>query len=237
MSGTGTAANVMTKVGRNDLCPCGSGKKFKHCCQPRGAGDGRGSALSPAPRQRLQALFLAAKTHWDAGRLADTIHALQEITRLDPNSPQAHHDLGVAYLRLGRTADAAATLQRAVELRPAFHAALRYLASVLEQEGREPEAFDAYRKLSSTADGALERRHYSAKALAMEGKLDEAEKETPPRARCGPSKCRNASSPRGASVRPWNVRGSPAPSERGHTCRLPAVGRSETYYGGRPPPS
>jgi preprotein translocase subunit SecA len=20
------------KVGRNDLCPCGSGKKFKHCC-------------------------------------------------------------------------------------------------------------------------------------------------------------------------------------------------------------
>jgi uncharacterized protein len=20
------------KVGRNELCPCGSGKKFKHCC-------------------------------------------------------------------------------------------------------------------------------------------------------------------------------------------------------------
>lgn len=20
------------RVGRNDLCPCGSGKKFKHCC-------------------------------------------------------------------------------------------------------------------------------------------------------------------------------------------------------------
>jgi len=23
------------KVGRNDPCPCGSGKKFKKCCQPR----------------------------------------------------------------------------------------------------------------------------------------------------------------------------------------------------------
>jgi SWIM/SEC-C metal-binding protein len=23
---------VSTKVGRNDPCPCGSGKKFKHCC-------------------------------------------------------------------------------------------------------------------------------------------------------------------------------------------------------------
>ncbi|MHB1689234.1 MAG: SEC-C metal-binding domain-containing protein [Thiomonas sp.] len=23
--------NAMPKVGRNDLCPCGSGKKYKHC--------------------------------------------------------------------------------------------------------------------------------------------------------------------------------------------------------------
>ena len=23
----------VSKVGRNDLCPCGSGKKFKQCCQ------------------------------------------------------------------------------------------------------------------------------------------------------------------------------------------------------------
>jgi len=23
------------KAGRNELCPCGSGKKFKKCCEPR----------------------------------------------------------------------------------------------------------------------------------------------------------------------------------------------------------
>ena len=23
------------KVGRNDPCPCGSGKKYKHCCLPK----------------------------------------------------------------------------------------------------------------------------------------------------------------------------------------------------------
>ncbi|MDA8390027.1 MAG: SEC-C metal-binding domain-containing protein [Gammaproteobacteria bacterium] len=23
----------MTKIGRNDPCPCGSGKKYKHCCR------------------------------------------------------------------------------------------------------------------------------------------------------------------------------------------------------------
>jgi uncharacterized protein len=29
---TDTFRRVMPKVGRNDPCPCGSGKKFKHCC-------------------------------------------------------------------------------------------------------------------------------------------------------------------------------------------------------------
>ena len=28
----------MTKTGRNDLCPCGSGRKFKKCCEARERG-------------------------------------------------------------------------------------------------------------------------------------------------------------------------------------------------------
>jgi len=28
------------RVGRNDPCPCGSGKKFKNCCMRKGAGRG-----------------------------------------------------------------------------------------------------------------------------------------------------------------------------------------------------
>lgn len=28
----------MAKVGRNDACPCGSGKKFKQCCESKGTG-------------------------------------------------------------------------------------------------------------------------------------------------------------------------------------------------------
>lgn len=29
---SGTVRNEAPKVGRNDPCPCGSGKKYKHCC-------------------------------------------------------------------------------------------------------------------------------------------------------------------------------------------------------------
>ena len=28
----------MAKVGRNETCPCGSGKKYKHCCESKPTG-------------------------------------------------------------------------------------------------------------------------------------------------------------------------------------------------------
>ena len=34
----GAAQGPALKIGRNDLCPCGSGKKVKHCCRVSGAG-------------------------------------------------------------------------------------------------------------------------------------------------------------------------------------------------------
>ena len=30
--GKGTYHRTVEKIGRNDLCPCGSGKKYKQCC-------------------------------------------------------------------------------------------------------------------------------------------------------------------------------------------------------------
>lgn len=39
-------AKQQKRVGRNDRCPCGSGKKFKHCCMLRLA---RGEGFRTAP--------------------------------------------------------------------------------------------------------------------------------------------------------------------------------------------
>ena len=183
MGGTGAAASATKKVGRNDPCPCGSGKKYKHCCQGKDAQDGfsgaaaPGSPRSPAVRQRLQALLLAAKSYCDAGRWAEAIPLFDEIARLDSTRPQTHYDLGVAYFRSGWLPEAVASLQRAVELRPDFDMALRYLVEALVSQGRESEALPACRRLSQTADDPLERKHYFARVLAMEGKLDDAEEE------------------------------------------------------------
>ena len=183
MSGNGAPAVATRKVGRNDPCPCGSGRKYKHCCQTKdpgaefAAGTARESPRSPALRHRVQALFLAATQHWEAGRAAEAISLFREIARLDPNSPQAHHDLGLAFLRSGWLIEAAASLQRALELQPSLDSALGHLGAALLQLGREREALLAFRKLGRRADDPIERRFDSARALAMEGKPEEAEKE------------------------------------------------------------
>lgn len=41
----------MKKVGRNDPCPCGSGKKYKKCCEER-----------LGPKKKFQASLLTEKT-------------------------------------------------------------------------------------------------------------------------------------------------------------------------------
>ena len=182
MSASGATAITTPKVGRNEPCPCGSGRKYKHCCQAKDASarSPAATAAGPSPlpelKQRLRALSLAAKQHAEAGRWANAIATLSQITHLDPMNAQAHHDLGAAWLKGGRHAEAAASLQRAVELRPGS-SALRQLVDRMQAEARTPEALRACRRLSRTADSALERRYYMAKALMIEDKTEEAEKE------------------------------------------------------------
>lgn len=132
---------------------------------------------SPALKQRLRTLFLAAEGHANAGRSPEAMAVFKEIVRLDPHSAQAHHALGMLWLRCGRPAEAVASLQRALELRPGSDPALRGLVDRLQAEAPTPDALRACRKLSRTADSALKRRYYLAKALVLEGKPDEAEKE------------------------------------------------------------
>lgn len=35
----------MAKTGRNDLCPCGSGRKYKKCCEAAGSSTRRGRVM------------------------------------------------------------------------------------------------------------------------------------------------------------------------------------------------
>ena len=162
MSGKSAAINTTSKAGRNDPCPCGSGRKYKHCCQPKEL------AAESASKGKAQALAQAAKRRLDGGRLADAIATFREVVRLDPASADAHCNLGVAYSMSGRWREAATSLQRAVELRHGFDKALRLLAEVLEHVGQNFEAANAYRRLSRTAEDGVEGRLLTARAHLLE---------------------------------------------------------------------
>lgn len=45
----------MVKIGRNEPCPCGSGKKYKHCC----ARKERGVVAKPSPEQAMKLTLMS----------------------------------------------------------------------------------------------------------------------------------------------------------------------------------
>jgi hypothetical protein len=47
----------MTKPGRNDPCPCGSGKKFKKCCESKMSKPSIGSAQVLTAPSKISSLF------------------------------------------------------------------------------------------------------------------------------------------------------------------------------------
>ena len=61
----------MAKVGRNDVCPCGSGKKYKVCCERKGREVGvktRVALLVLAGAITAAVLFGVASRDKDAGQ-------------------------------------------------------------------------------------------------------------------------------------------------------------------------
>ena len=118
-------------TGRNDPCPCGSGKRYKHC---------HGSAETPDE---------LARQGVEAHRRNDTAEAERLYRRalaLAPEHPLALHYLGVALYQQKRLDEAIALLDRAAGLvphEPEFHnnRGLALAASL-----RDPEAIEAYRR-------------------------------------------------------------------------------------------
>ncbi len=129
LSGMFNGVAATTKVGRNDPCLCGSGRKYKQCCQPKG-GDtaflAQSVQFSPPPtdKGRLKILFSSAMAHLNARQWPEAVRELRELTQLDPSNADAHYKLGAAELHLGRLPYAIVSLRRTVELRPNFEPAL-----------------------------------------------------------------------------------------------------------------
>ncbi len=98
--------------------------------------------VSPELRER----YLAAVGYLEQGLYERGVAELEAVTKQQPELANPHVDLGIAYARTGRLADAAASLERAVALGAAHPIALEELGLVYRKQGRFAEARTQYER-------------------------------------------------------------------------------------------
>ena len=163
--------NVGVQPGRNETCPCGSGRKFKHCCgvAPAAAaspqvlsGNEIGGLVGLISRGRLseaeQRTRVLLQKCPDAGILwkilgvallrqdKDALPALRRAAELMPQDAEAHGNLGAALHDQRQWAQSLVSLQRAVALQPDNVEALVDAADALRGLGRAGESVAWYQR-------------------------------------------------------------------------------------------
>ena len=163
-SGSSTKpARTPTNVGRNDPCPCGSGKKFKKCC-------GTAAKLgSPA----TQLLATAVRFH-QAGQLVAAEACYRQVLATQPNLAEAHLNLGHALMGQGKLDDAVAAQRQAIRIKPDLVLAYLNLGNALTYQGKFDEAVDACRRAIRIKPDFAEAHSNLGNALTGQGKFDEA---------------------------------------------------------------
>jgi len=145
------------KTGRNDPCPCGSGKKYKHCCLDKDR------AVEFAP--------LAAKRVELEGQRAD--QAI-ELALLESQALDEESNAVVDLVHGGRLDEAERAARELLVRYPEVHEGYDRLGMVYEARGQLREAADCYRKVVELvrANPADYDPEFEANFLAIIAKLD-----------------------------------------------------------------
>jgi len=125
----------MTRPGRNDPCPCGSGKKYKRCCLPKEAS----AAASQQSASGLQTLQAALAYHHQ-GQLQQAESLYREALRVDPRNADSHQLLGTVLRDEGDLPQATVHFREALRLRPESGETHVNLGIALQEQGHLTEA-------------------------------------------------------------------------------------------------
>lgn len=128
------------KTGRNDPCPCGSGKKYKQCCQ-QGEQKPNQSLVAAIP-QAMQVAF----SHYQAGRYPQAEAIFHQILRVAPRQADALHLLGAIALQGAKIDEAVQLISRAISVNPSNPVYFSNLGLALQYQGELDKAIESYRK-------------------------------------------------------------------------------------------
>lgn len=188
------------KLGRNDPCSCGSGKKYKNCCLGKaGFNPPRSSAPASDEINQLDALFSSGRymelesrarsllmSYPDSGVVwkllglslqmqgKDALPAMQKAAALLPNDAEAHGNLAAVLRTRGLLEAAVASGRRALQIRPEFAGGHNNLGVALQDLGRLDEAVASYRRALQIRPDFAEAHNNLGGALKNIGQLDGA---------------------------------------------------------------
>src|SRR5262245_17638792 len=100
-----------SKTNRNDPCPCGSGIKFKKCCQQIASAQSGTSSVT-----YTLSLLNDAIDHHRAGRTAEAERGYRAVLAQQPQQIDALHLLGVVCQQRGDSLGAVELIKRAIAL-------------------------------------------------------------------------------------------------------------------------
>lgn len=134
--------------GRNDPCPCGSGKKYKKCCL--------------LAKRDISSLYTVALEHRQAGDLSSAETLFREILDSSPGHADALHMLGLTLHQQGQNREAISLIKKAALSNPS-NAEMHYnCGTILHGQKAFGEAAEYLVKaLSLNADYALARENLS----------------------------------------------------------------------------
>jgi predicted TPR repeat methyltransferase len=145
--------------GRNAFCPCGSGRKFKHCCL-------RGGEASAHVNRGLLLM--------GANRNEEAVAAFQQALAIDPRMAHAHNALGVAFKNLGNIAAAQDSYRAALGRDSGYAPAHHNLGEMLFRQGRLTEAKSSFETALAIDPQLHQSRLNLGNLLADLGELDDA---------------------------------------------------------------
>ena len=160
----------MKKPGRNDPCPCGSGKRYKKCCiQSEGV-----EAVGVHGAQSIPAAIQTAMKHHQSGRLPQAEACCRQILQISPHHPDALHLLGLIAYQVGKNEIAVELINRAISIKPSDPDYHLNLGNALQVQGRLHEAIACYHKALWFKPDLAEAHNNLGTVLQQQGNLDEA---------------------------------------------------------------
>ena len=169
----------MVSTSRNQPCPCGSGKKFKHCCV-------QATTARPSPVQKSlihletgqllplpQAMAHAIQLH-QAGRIRKAAAIYQQIIQNQPNHADAQHLLGLVCHQTGQHDQAYTHIAQAILLNAKAAPFHNNLGEVCRALNRPEEAQACYARALALQPSLLEAHRNIGLTLLEQNKPDEA---------------------------------------------------------------